>query len=101
AEVALVAVFGMLWFGVPFVGNPLILLLGTCLFLLSTLGLGLLISTLCKTQQQAFASTFFVINPMFILSGFAFPIASMPTPLQWLTYLDPLRYYLVVIRATF
>ncbi|MFI5015996.1 MAG: ABC transporter permease [Hyphomicrobiales bacterium] len=101
AEVALVAIFGMLWFGVPFVGNPLILLLGTCLFLLSTLGLGLLISTLCKTQQQAFASTFFVVNPMFILSGFAFPIASMPEPLQWLTYLDPLRYYLVVIRATF
>ncbi len=101
AEVALVAIFGMLWFGVPFVGSPLILLLGTCLFLLSTLGLGLLISTLCKTEQQAFASTFFVINPMFILSGFAFPIASMPEALQWLTYLDPLRYYLVVIRATF
>jgi len=101
AEVALVAIFGMLWFGVPFVGNPLLLLLGTCLFLLSTLGLGLLISTLCRTQQQAFASTFFVVNPMFILSGFAFPIASMPEPLQWLTYLDPLRYYLVVIRAIF
>ena len=101
AEVALVAIFGMLWFGVPFVGNPLLLLLGTCLFLLSTLGLGLLISTLCRTQQQAFASTFFVVNPMFILSGFAFPIASMPEALQWLTYLDPLRYYLVVIRAIF
>ncbi|MFZ0692772.1 MAG: ABC transporter permease, partial [Alphaproteobacteria bacterium] len=97
AEVALVAVFGTLWFDIPFVGNPLILLLGTALFLLSTLGLGLLISTVCKTEQQAFASNFFVINPMFTLSGFAFPIASMPKPLQWLTYLDPLRYYLVVI----
>lgn len=101
AEVILVAVFGTLWFGVPFVGNPLILLLGTSLFLLSTLGLGLLISTVCKTQQQAFASNFFVLNPMFTLSGFAFPITSMPEPLQWLTYLNPLRYYLVVIRATF
>jgi len=100
-EVALVAVFGMAWFRIPFVGDPLILLLGTSLFLLSTLGLGLLISTLCKTQQQAFASNFFVLNPMFTLSGFSFPIASMPWPLQWLTYLDPLRYYLVVIRATF
>lgn len=100
-EVALVAIFGTLWFGIPFVGNPLILLLGTTLFLLSTLGLGLFISTICKTQQQAFASNFFVLNPMFTLSGFAFPIASMPEPLQWLTYLDPLRYYLVVIRATF
>jgi len=101
AEVILVAAFGTLWFQIPFVGNPLVLLLGTSLFLLSTLGLGLLISTLCKTQQQAFASNFFVLNPMFTLSGFSFPIASMPQPLQWLTYLDPLRYYLVVIRATF
>jgi ABC-2 type transport system permease protein len=101
AEVILVATFGTLWFRIPFVGSPIILLLGTSLFLLSTLGLGLLISTLCKTQQQAFASNFFVLNPMFTLSGFSFPIASMPRPLQWLTYLDPLRYYLVVIRATF
>ncbi|HXP74548.1 MAG TPA: ABC transporter permease [Stellaceae bacterium] len=101
AEVALVALFGTLWFRIPFAGNPLVLLLGTSLFLLSTLGLGLLISTVSKTQQQAFASNFFVVNPMFTLSGFSFPIASMPEPLQWLTYLDPLRYYLVVIRATF
>ena len=101
AEVALVALFGTVWFQIPFVGNPLVLLLGTCLFLLSTLALGLLISTLSKTQQQAFASNFFILNPMFTLSGFSFPIASMPEPLQWLTYLDPLRYYLVVIRATF
>ncbi len=101
AEVALVALFGVLWFQVPFVGNPLVLLLGTCLFLLSTLGLGLLMSTLAKTQQQALASNFFFLNPMFLLSGFAFPITSMPEPLQWLSYLNPLRYFLVVIRATF
>ena len=100
-EVTLVVTFGTIWFQVPFVGNPLILLLGTCLFLLSTLGLGLLISTLAKTQQQAFAANFFVVNPVFTLSGFSFPIASMPEPLQWLTYIDPLRYFLVVIRATF
>ena len=92
---------GMLWFRIPFVGNPLVLLLGTSLFLLSALGLGLLISTVCSTQQQAFASNFFVLNPLFILSGFSFPIASMPEVLQWLTYLNPLRYYLVVIRGTF
>ena len=101
AETALVAVFGVLWFQVPFVGNPFILMLGTALFLLSTLGLGLLISTLVRTQQQAFGANFFVSNPMFTLSGFSFPIASMPRPMQWVTYLDPLRYYLVVIRATF
>lgn len=100
-EVSIVAVFGMLWFDVPFKGNPLVLLLGMSLFLLSGLAIGLLISTVCKTQQQAFSSNFFVLNPMFILSGFSFPIASMPPVLQWLTYLDPLRYFLVVVRATY
>lgn len=100
-EVSIVAAVGMAWFRVPFRGNPLVLLLGTCLFLFATLAIGLLISTICRTQQQAFSSNFFVLNPMFILSGFSFPIASMPPVLQWLTYVDPLRYYLVIIRATF
>jgi ABC-2 type transport system permease protein len=62
---------------------------------------GILISTLCSTQQQAFATNFFVINPLFTLSGFSFPISSMPDVLQWLTYLNPLRYFLIVIRGTF
>ncbi len=100
-EVLLIAVVGMLWFQVPFKGNPLVLFLGTSLFLLCTLAIGLLISTICKTQQQAFASNFFVLNPMFILSGFSFPISSMPEVLQLLTYLDPLRYFLVIIRDTY
>jgi len=96
-----ITLVGTLWFRVPFRGNPLVLLLGTSLFLVSTLGTGLLISTLCRTQQQAFASSFFVMTPAFILSGFSFPIASMPRPLQWLTLLNPLRYFLVVLRSTF
>lgn len=100
-EVAIVAAVGLLWFKVPFAGNPLVLVAGTCLFLLSALAIGLLISTICTTQQQAFASNFFVLNPMFILSGFSFPIASMPPFLQWLTLVDPLRYYLIIIRGTF
>lgn len=100
-EVMLIATFGKIWFGVPFVGNPLILLLGTVLFLFSSLGIGLLVSTAARTQQQAFATNFLVLNPMFTLSGFSFPIASMPKVLQWITYADPLRYYLVVLRATF
>ncbi len=100
-EVALVAVAGALWFGVPFRGNPLVMLLGTSLFLISSLAVGLLISTTCRTQQQAFASGFFYLTPAFTLSGFAFPISSMPTVMQWITYLDPLRYYLVVLRGTF
>ncbi len=100
-EVALVTIFGILWFQVPFTGDPLVLLAGTSLFLLSTLSLGLLISTMCTTQQQAFATNFFVVNPLFILSGFMFPIAAMPAALQWFSYVNPLRYYLIIIRATF
>ena len=84
-DVALVTVFGVLWFHVPFVGNPLVMLLGASLFLLAALGLGLLLSTFSRTQQQAFALNFFLINPLFILSGFAFPIAAMPRVLQWFT----------------
>ncbi len=100
-EVALVTIFGILWFRVPFTGNPLVLLAGTSLFLLSTLALGLLISTICRTQQQAFATNFFVVNPLFTLSGFMFPIAAMPVALQWFSYVNPLRYFLIIIRATF
>lgn len=100
-QVALIVAMGTLWFQVPFAGDPFILLIGSVLFLLSTLALGLLISTLCSTQQQAFALNFFVLNPFFILSGFSFPISSMPQVLQWFTYVNPLRYYLVVIRGTF
>jgi ABC-2 type transport system permease protein len=101
ALVTIITLVGTLWFQVPFRGNPFVLLLGTVVYLLSTLAVGLAISTLCRTQQQAFATNFFFVNPMFTLSGFSFPIASMPAALQWLTYLDPVRYFLVIIRATF
>jgi len=101
AEVALVSAVALLWFKVPFRGNPLVMMLGASLFLLSALGLGMLVSTICRTQQQAFATNFFILNPLFTLSGFAFPISSMPEALQWLTLLDPLRYFLVVVRGTF
>jgi ABC-2 type transport system permease protein len=101
ANVVVVAIMGTLWFQVPFRGNIFVLLLGTTLFLSSALGVGLLISTLCETQQQAFAISFFYISPAIMLSGFGYPITSMPTALQWFTNLDPLRFYLVVLRGTF
>jgi ABC-2 type transport system permease protein len=97
----LITITGIFWFHVPFVGNPLVFLFGTTLYLFSLLALGLLISTICSTQQQAFATNFFVVNPLFTLSGFSFPISSMPEVLQWLSYVNPLRYYLIVIRGTF
>lgn len=100
-QAGLTTLLGIAWFGVPFKGDPGVLLAGTALFLMTALAIGLLISTVCRTQQQAFASNFFVLNPMFILSGFSFPIASMPLPLQWLTWLDPLRYYLVIVRGAY
>jgi ABC-2 type transport system permease protein len=98
---AVIASVGMLWFQVPFRGNPLVLLLGTSLYLLCVLGMGLLISTMCRTQQQAFATNFFVMNPSFILSGFMFPVASMPDFMRWISYVNPMTYYLIVIRGTF
>jgi ABC-2 type transport system permease protein len=101
ANVIVVGVLGSLWFHVPFRGNVFVLLLGSTLFLSSALGVGLLISTLCQTQQQAFAISFFYISPAIMLSGFGYPITSMPTALQWFTNLDPLRFFLIVLRGTF
>jgi ABC-2 type transport system permease protein len=101
ANVVFVAILGSLWFEVPFRGNIFVLMLGTTLFLSSALGVGLLISTVSETQQQAFAISFFYITPTIMLSGFGYPITSMPTALQWFTNLDPLRFFLVVLRGTF
>ena len=81
--------------------NPLFLFLGTGLYLLSTLGVGLYISTVSATQQQAMMTAFFFMLPAFMLSGFVYPIANMPKVVQWFTYLNPLRYYLVIIRGVF
>ncbi|OIQ82186.1 inner membrane transport permease YbhR [mine drainage metagenome] len=99
--VSLVTLLGTLWFGIPFVGSLGVMAVGTTLFLLATIALGLVLSTFSRTQQQAFALNFFFVNPFFILSGFAFPIAAMPRALQWFTLINPLRYFLVVIRSVF
>jgi ABC-2 type transport system permease protein len=100
-DVTMIALIGIFWFGVPFRGNPLVILLGTVLFLMSSVGIGLFISTISSTQQQAQISSFFFAQPAFILSGFAFPLENMPEWLQYITYLNPLRYFLVIIRGVF
>jgi ABC-2 type transport system permease protein len=100
-DVILIALLGIFWFQVPINGNPLVLLLGAVLYLLSTLGMGLFLSTISSTQQQSMLASFFFIMPAILLSGFAFPIASMPAWIQYLTYLNPLRYFLIVIRGVF
>jgi ABC-2 type transport system permease protein len=100
-DVILITAVGVFWFEIPIRGHLAWLFLGAVLFLLSTLGVGLLISTVSRTQQQALMGTFFFFMPALLLSGFMFPIANMPTVVQWLTYLNPLRYFLVIIRGVF
>jgi len=100
-DVSLIALVGTLWFQVPFRGHILVLLAGAVLFLLCMLGVGLLISTVSSTQQQAMVTSFFFIMPAITFSGFGFPISTMPVWLQNLTYMDPLRYFLVVLRGTY
>jgi ABC-2 type transport system permease protein len=101
ADVILITVLGVFWFKVPIRGNLLLLFVATALYLVTTLAIGLFISTVSRTQQQAMMSTFFFYFPAVLLSGFMFPIANMPEAVQWLTYLNPLRYFLVIIRGIF
>jgi ABC-2 type transport system permease protein len=100
-QMVVVTLIAKFWFNIPVAGSVLLLFFASCLFLLSTLGVGLFISTVSSTQQQAMMTTFFFILPFFMLSGFVFPIANMPVVVQWLTYLDPLRFFLVITRGIF
>ena len=100
-QMVVVLPFAVLWFSIPIAGSVILIFAAACIFLLSTLGIGLFISTISSTQQQAMMTTFFFILPFFMLSGFVFPIANMPLVVQWLTYLNPLRYFLVIIRGVF
>jgi len=100
-DVGLVTAVGVGWFQVPVRGSLLLLLGTTCVYLLTALGVGLLISTISHTQQQAMMSTFFFFFPAMMLSGFVFPIANMPPLVQWLTYANPMAYFLVIVRAIF
>jgi ABC-2 type transport system permease protein len=100
-EVLIVMGASIFWFGIPFRGSFLLLLFATGLFLLTTLGIGLFISTLSRTQQQSLLTMVLFIMPAFLLSGFMFPIANMPKLIQYVTYLNPLRYFLIIIRDIF
>ena len=101
SQLCAIIIVAIYWFEIPLKGSIVLLFFAACLFLLSTLGVGLFISTISATQQQAMMSTFFFILPFFMLSGFVFPIANMPTFVQWLTYLNPLRYFLIITRGIF
>lgn len=100
-EVLMVTGAALLIFGIPFRGSMLLLLGCAGAFLLTTLGSGLLISTVSGTQQQAMMASFFFFMPAFMLSGFAFPIRNMPLVVQYLTYLNPVRYFMEIVRSIF
>jgi len=100
-DLALVSGAALLIFQVPFRGRGLMLLAAAVLFLLSTLGVGLFLSTVSQTQQQAMMGSFFFFAPALMLSGFAFPIRNMPEAVQWLTLLNPVRYFLEIVRGVF
>jgi ABC-2 type transport system permease protein len=100
-DVSLIAVVGTLWFQIPFRGHISVLFTGSVLFIVCMLGVGLLISTVSSTQQQAMVTAFFFIMPAIAFSGFGFPISTMPQWMQYLTYLVPLRYFLIVLRGTY
>jgi ABC-2 type transport system permease protein len=96
-----VTLVGILWFQVPFRGQPVVLLVGTGAFLLSSIGLGLFISTISSTQQQAMMAANMFLMPAIMLSGLVFPIANMPMFFQYLTMLNPLTYFILVARGVF
>ncbi len=100
-EASFIIVLTIIWFDIPLRGSIGALYLGLFLFLLSAVGVGLMISAICVTQQQAVLGAFLFLVPAVILSGFATPIANMPELVQYLTYLDPLRYFLIVVRGVF
>lgn len=101
-DVVLVTLVAVYWFEIPLRGSFPLLFGCSLIYLLSTLGLGLFISTISQTQQQAsMTATFFFLTPMIYLSGFTFPIENMPQWIQYVTYLIPLRYFLVIVRGIF
>ncbi|MHB1463393.1 MAG: ABC transporter permease [Armatimonadota bacterium] len=100
-DVVLILLVSTLWFKVHIVGSIILLLVLTMVFLTATLGLGLFISTVSRTQQQAMMVSFFIMQPSILLSGFMFPVDNMPQAIRLLTTVIPLRYYLEIVRGIF
>ncbi len=100
-EASFILTVTILWFHVPFRGSLIVLYLGIFAFLLSAIGIGLMISSISVTQQQGLMGAFLFLVPAVILSGFATPIENMPTLVQYITYLNPMRYFLIIVRSVF
>jgi len=100
-DATMISLLGTFWFGVPFRGKVAVLALGLITYMLAALGLGLYLSTISATQQQAMLASFFFIMPMITLSGFGNPISSMPVFFQKLNYINPVAYAMVVLRSVY
>jgi ABC-2 type transport system permease protein len=96
---SLALLLGVIWFDIPFAGSWFLLYALTFLFLFTTLGVGMFISTISSTQQQAMFLTWFFSIFAILTSGFFTPIANMPKLIQYLTYLNPLRYFMATVRG--
>lgn len=101
AEGTVIVAIAVFWFGVPLRGDLLLLYAGLFLYILAVIGVGLMVSSISRTQQQAILGAFLFVVPAIILSGFATPIANMPPLIQDLTLINPMRYFLVIVRGTF
>lgn len=101
AEGSIILLAGIFFFQIPFTGSLLALYFSMLVFVTSIVGVGLFISSLSQTQQQAILGAFVFMSPSVLLSGFATPIENMPVWLQYITYLNPLRYFLVVAKGSF
>ncbi|MGB5439308.1 MAG: ABC transporter permease [Gammaproteobacteria bacterium] len=100
-EGSFILLMAVYWFEVPLRGSLGALYIGMFLFILSAVGIGLMISSLSVTQQQGMLGAFLFLVPAVILSGFATPVSNMPQVVQWLTYINPLRYFLIILRGVF
>jgi len=101
AEGSVIALVAVFWFGVPFRGGLIPLLVGLLLYVLAVIGIGLMVSSIARTQQQAILGAFLFIVPAVILSGFATPVDNMPWVIQQLTLANPMRHFLLIVRGSF
>jgi ABC-2 type transport system permease protein len=100
-DLFLITGLAILWFKIPMRGSFLVLLPAALIYIVSGLAVGLLISTISRTQQEAFMSLFLILMPAIILSGFFYPISSMPQLFQWITVVNPVRHFLEIVRPVF
>lgn len=100
-QLSIITTIALLWFRIPFEGSFVLLLAAAFFYLLSALGMGLFISTISDTQQEAFMTMFFIFMPLIILSGFMYPVENMPVGWQYVTLFNPLRHFLIVVRGIF